>query len=118
MNRVHSYELMFVVNPELEEEELDALLERVRGYLENAESQIYRFKKWGLRRLAYPLSGHREGHYYLVLFTVDPQRLADVRRNLRLMEDVLRELVVRIDEDELPDTPEVQPEPEETANEA
>jgi small subunit ribosomal protein S6 len=88
---------MFIVNPELDEEALDTLLQRVQRYLDNAEAQIFSFKSWGMRRLAYVIQGHREGRYYLVHFGADPQAINDLDRNLRLIEDVIRHLVTKLE---------------------
>ena len=98
-NRKRSYELMFIVNPELSEEENESLLERVRGYLEQAGSQIYSFKSWGIRRLAYALKGFREGHYYLVHLTMPTENVAGFRRSLLLAEGILREIVTLSNEE-------------------
>ena len=98
-NRKRSYELMFIVNPELNEEEHESLLERVQGYLRQAGSQIFSFKSWGIRRLAYSLKGCKEGHYYLVHFTMPTENVAGFRRSLLLAEGILREIVTLSDEE-------------------
>lgn len=90
-----NYELMFVVNGELAEEELDDVLQRIQRYLENAEAEVFSFKSWGMRRLAYTLKGQREGRYYLVRFAADPNTVNELDRNLRLIEGNLRHLITR-----------------------
>ena len=60
-----NYELMFIVNPDLADEALDSVLQRVQRYLAGANAQVYNFKSWGMRRLAYTLKGYRDGRYYL-----------------------------------------------------
>lgn len=103
-----NYELMFVVSPELDEEALDAVLNRVQRYLEVAEAEVVSFKSWGLRRLAYNLNGQREGRYYLVLFTANSLVINDLDRDLRLVEGVLRHLITRM-ETEMPEPTEEEP---------
>jgi small subunit ribosomal protein S6 len=120
-----NYELMFIAAPELAEDDLDAVLQRVQRYLESAEAQVASFKSWGLRRLAYSIKGQREGRYYLVQFTASPEVVNDLDRNLRLVEGVLRHLVTRVDELQVPEsspepvmeTPAAAPQPE-TADES
>jgi len=122
-----NYELMFIVSPELGEEALEAVLDRVQRYLETAEAQVVSRKGWGLRRLAYTLKGQREGRYYLVLFTAATSVINELDRNLRLIEGVLRHMITRM-ETEMPEpsveapveaAPEPTPEPvEETPVEA
>jgi len=89
----HNYELMFVVDPALDETELESVLQRVQGYLASAEADVTSFKSWGLRRLAYTLRGRREGRYYLCEFAMDPQLVNAFERNLRLVEGVLRNMI-------------------------
>ncbi|HOT91140.1 MAG TPA: 30S ribosomal protein S6 [Anaerolineae bacterium] len=104
-----NYELLFIINPTLSEEDKESLLARVRGYLEQAGSDIVTFKNWGLRRLAYAIKGQKEGQYYLVNFSMLPERVADFRRNLILAEGVLREMIVRIEGEFPPERPERSP---------
>mgnify|MGYP006285636633 CR=1 FL=1 len=92
-----NYELMFIVNPELGEEETNLLLERIRGYLSNAGGEVTFSDDWGVRRLAYQIKGHREGHYYLTRFSMDSSEVKEFERRLLLSEDVLRTLIVRLD---------------------
>lgn len=92
------YELLFIVNPELSEEDREVLLGRVRGYLEEGKGSIFRFDPWGLRRLAYRLNRHREGYYYLIQFTMDSENVKAFEHNLLLAEGVLREIIVRLEE--------------------
>jgi small subunit ribosomal protein S6 len=107
---------MFIVSPELDEEGLDTILQRVQRYLENVEAQVFNFKSWGLRRLAYKIQNQREGRYYLVHFEAESEKINDLDRNLRLIEDILRHLIVRLDEVAVPDSHEAQgenvPEPD------
>ncbi len=122
-----NYELMFIANAGLSEEDLDAVLQRVQRYLDGAEAQVVSFKSWGLRRLAYTIGGQHEGRYYLVQFATHPETVNDLDRNVRLVEGILRHLVTRVDELQIPETPEEpvaaapvavpQPEPE-TADES
>ena len=97
------YELMFVASPDLEDEALDNTLQRVQRYLEAADANIASFKSWGMRRLAYTLRGKRDGRYYVVHFTANPQAISELDHDLRLVDGVLRHLITRF---EGPDAPE------------
>ena len=99
ISRIRSYELLFIIDPELGEEDSENLLARVRGYLEQAGGVVFSFKSWGIRRLAYSLKGCKEGHYYLVQFTMPTENVAGFRRSLLLAEGVLREIVTLADEE-------------------
>jgi small subunit ribosomal protein S6 len=91
-----NYELMLVVSTELDEEALDTLLQRVQRYLDTAEAQVFSFRSWGTRRLAYIIKGQKEGRYYLVHFAVDTQAIDRLDRNLRLAEGILRHMITRM----------------------
>ncbi len=108
----HNYELLFVINPTLSEEDKEALLNRVKGYLAQAGAEVLSFKSWGLRRLAYTLKNQKEGQYYLVQCAMPSEKVSEFRRSLTLAEGVLREMVIRVDEEFPPEKPERSPKPE------
>lgn len=108
----HNYELLFVIDPTLSEEDKETLLNRVKGYLEQADGEIFSFKSWGIRRLAYSLKNHKEGQYYLVQCAMTPEKVSEFRRSLTLAEGVLREMVIRVEEEFPPEKPERSPKPE------
>ncbi len=92
-----NYELMFILNPEIAEEENEALLQRIRGYLSDAGGEVTFSDDWGMRRLAYQIKGHREGHYYFTRFSMDSGEVKEFERRLLLADGVLRTLIVRLD---------------------
>lgn len=108
----NNYELLFVINPTLSEEDKESLLNRVKGYLAQADADVLSFKSWGLRRLAYTLKNQKEGQYYLVQCAMVPEKVSEFRRSLTLAEGVLREMVIRVDEEFPPEKPERGPKPE------
>lgn len=96
---MRTYELMFIVRPELEEEAVDALVERVQQIMTANGGQVEKVDRMGRRRLAYPIQKHREGHYVLIHAGLEREAMAELERNLKLSEDVIRHLLVRVDED-------------------
>lgn len=88
-----NYELLFIANPELDATGFESLLGKVNGYLQAAGGVVYYTEDWGLRRLAYPIQQYREGHYYLIRFTMDSLKVKAFERNLYLAEGVMRELI-------------------------
>jgi small subunit ribosomal protein S6 len=92
-----NYELMLVLSPELDETALETLIDRIKGFLDNAQAEILNFKSWGLRRMAYMIQGQREGRYYLVHFAGESENCSEIERNLILSEGVLRHLLTRAD---------------------
>ena len=124
-----NYELMFIVDPDLGEEATETLLQRIKGYLESGNATVAEFKDWGLRRLAYTIKRKRDGHYYLVHFSMDSGKVKELEHNILLAEGIMRELIVVMEEQQLTAVSEpeaeaaasVEPdaeEPEETASPA
>jgi small subunit ribosomal protein S6 len=92
-----NYELMFIASPELSEEGLEALVQRVQRYLEGINAEILNFKSWGMRRLAYTIKGQREGRYHLVHFTAESEAVNSLDQNLRIVEEILRHMITHVE---------------------
>ena len=95
---MRTYEVMFIVRPEVEAEALTAVVEKVKGLLTSGGGQVTEVKPWGRRRLAYPISKSTEGQYVFMQAQLPAQMIGGLERDLRLNEQVLRFLVVRADE--------------------
>jgi len=93
------YELIFIVQPGLEEEPLKALVDKVSQTIQDLGGQDVQIQPWGRRRLAYSIQRHREGFYFLVNMDLPKSAVRTLERSLQLMEDVLRYLVVRKEEE-------------------
>jgi small subunit ribosomal protein S6 len=91
------YELGFILNPEVSEEETRALLERVEQIVANYGGQIVKINQWGRRRLAYPIERHRDGFYVFIDMILTPETVAELERTLTVSEIVLRHMVKRRD---------------------
>lgn len=92
------YELVFIVQPEMEEEPLTALVNKVSQTISDLQGQVRQVEPWGKRRLAYPIQKHREGFYYLMLLELPATAVRSLDRALRLTEHVIRYLIVHKDE--------------------
>jgi small subunit ribosomal protein S6 len=97
---VRTYELVFVAQPELDEDGLKALVESVQQVMIDSGGEIVKIEEMGRRRLAYPIRKHREGHYTLMHAKLERPAIMELERSLKLSEDVLRHLLVRLDESE------------------
>ncbi|MGH2533909.1 MAG: 30S ribosomal protein S6 [Thermomicrobiales bacterium] len=94
------YELMTILTPEVPEEELPGSIDRIASYITEAGGAVnetLRDSPWGRRRLAYPIrhSGRdvRDGYYTVFHFELDPAKIDDVERELRLNDRVIRHLM-------------------------
>ncbi len=93
-----AYELLFIAQPNLDEEALNALVSRVQQVITDNQGQIIKVEQMGRRKLAYPIKKYREGSYVLVQANLERAAMAELERTLKLSEDVLRHLLVRLDE--------------------
>jgi small subunit ribosomal protein S6 len=91
------YELMLIMRSDLPDDQAQAIIERVTRSVVESSGQLVKVNPWGRRRLAYSISGNREGSYFLILFDADPGVVAEIERSLNITEEVLRHLVVRVD---------------------
>jgi small subunit ribosomal protein S6 len=92
------YEELFIVKPDVPEEEVDQFVEQLRTQLTGAGATVDKVEKWGKRRLAYRVEKYREGSYVLLQFTAGPETVKELERRLRVSDLVLKFLTVRIDE--------------------
>jgi len=91
------YELGFILNPEVSEEQTQAILNRVEQIVATHGGQIVRVNKWGRRRLSYPIEHHRDGNYIFLDMILTPETVAELDRTLKVSEEVLRHLMKRRD---------------------
>lgn len=91
------YELGFILNPEVNEEQSSAILERIQQIVNTHDGQVVRINQWGRRRLAYPIQHQRDGFYVFFDMILTPETVSELDRNLKVTEEVLRHMIVRRD---------------------
>ena len=94
---MRSYEMVFIVHPEVEGDDFTTVIEDIEALIERNEGRVAQIEPWGLRRLAYPIKKQESGQYVMLQLELEPQSVAEIDRGLRLMELVLRHLIVRLD---------------------
>jgi len=95
---MREYELIFIVDPDQDEEGVAAVTDRITKVITDAKGEVIRVDVWGQRKLAYPIKKFREGIYVLLNAQITPEGLAELDRTLKLTEPVIRHLLVRADE--------------------
>ena len=95
---MNKYELGVIVRADLEDEAFQAEMARVKGLVERFGGTIDKVDEWGRRKLAYPISKLTEGMYTFITFTSPAEAPREIESRLRIMENVLRFLVIRKDE--------------------
>ncbi len=96
---MNKYELALIVSPKIEDEAREAVVEKAKGYITRYNGTVTDVEEWGKKRLAYEIQKLREGFYYFIQFEAEADCPAEVERHMRIMDNVLRYLVVRKDEE-------------------
>jgi len=91
------YELVLVISPEVAEEEFEATIDNVSRLITGKGGTVSDIERWGKRRLAYPIRHFVEGSYVLARFKLKPAFGKELGANLRISEEVLRHLLIRLD---------------------
>jgi small subunit ribosomal protein S6 len=97
MNRM--YETIFIVKPDLGEEETKGLTAKVQEVIASMKGDFKRLEDWGARKLAYPISKCTRGRYYYLRFDGDAPLIAELERRLRLDDKVLRYQSVKLEKE-------------------
>ena len=87
---MRSYELIFIVHPDLDEAAFIEVVEKVKSWVSDEGGQVDKIDLWGKRRLAYPIRKQREGQYVLMETNMPSTAGAHLERNLHLLEPILR----------------------------
>jgi len=90
---MRSYEVMLAINPQLEDEELDSLLDKLKKLIAHAKGKITKTDKWGKRKLAYEIKDFTEAIYVVLNFDVDEKIILELERVVKLEERVIRYLL-------------------------
>ena len=95
---MRTYELLAIVQPDLEEKALNAVVDSIKQVMLDNGGEILFAEVLGKRRFAYVIKRRLDGFYVLVQANLEPAALIELERMLKLSEDVLRHLLVRMDE--------------------
>jgi len=97
-NGLRDYELVVIISPEVADEEIPTAIEKIGRFITEKGGSVIEVNQWGRRKLAYPIKNFLEGSYVLTQFKMEPQSTADLESSLGLAGEVLRHLLVRLDE--------------------
>jgi small subunit ribosomal protein S6 len=98
MNR--TYEIMFIIRPDVEEAELDKIIETFSGYVTGGGGAVKTTEKMGRRRLAYTVKKFNDGFYVLLVVESPASLISEIERRLRVSEQVIKFITVRMDEED------------------
>jgi small subunit ribosomal protein S6 len=92
------YEHVFIARQDAAQAQVDQLAEQMKGVIEAGGGKVTKHENWGLRSLTFKIKKNRKGHYVHFNLDAPAPAVAEMERQLRLNEDVIRQLTVRVDE--------------------
>lgn len=98
---MRTYEALYIVSPELDDSAIQTVVADVAGLITNSGGTIVRSDVWGKRKLAYTIKKHVEGVYVVIRFEANPESIKRLEQQLRLMDSIIRFLVLYLDEQTL-----------------
>jgi len=88
------YELMVIFHPDLDDEAINQALDKVKDWITKSGGKVDKVDNWGKRHMAYEIQKQNEGIYFLLDITVDTNFIAELERNLEILEPMMRHLIV------------------------
>lgn len=90
---MRKYELMCILQPDLDETAFNGVLDKVKGWISESGGNVDKAEVWGRRKLASIIKKHREGQYVLLNVTLPPASTATLERNIRFQESIMRHML-------------------------
>lgn len=90
---MRNYELAYIADPDLDDEAIKSLEERIQSWIEAASGKTVNIDRWGKKKLAYPIQKQSEGYYVIMDTEMPPEAGRSLEQNLRLSEQILRYLI-------------------------
>lgn len=97
-NTSREYETIYILRPNTPNEGVAEVNSRIKGVIEGMGGKIIKIDNWGKRRLAYEVAKERKGIYLYWLYLANPGVVEETERNLRMLDNVIRYLTVKVDE--------------------
>ncbi|MGB9812579.1 MAG: 30S ribosomal protein S6 [Thermovenabulum sp.] len=94
---MRNYETMYILDPDLNEDSVNALIEKFKSVITERGGEVKEIERWGKRKLAYPIEHRKEGYYVVMNFSSDPATAHEMERLFKITTGVLRHIVIRKD---------------------
>ncbi len=93
---MNKYQLLFIIDNDIEDEAKDAVIDKFSNLIAELGGTVGMLDKWGTRKYAYPINFKNEGYYVLMQFEATPDVPAEVDRQMRINDNVVRQLITKI----------------------
>ena len=90
---MRNYELVCILQPDLEESVSKETIERIQGWVTESGGSVEKTESWGRRKLAYMIHKHTDGQYMMLSISIDPKSASELERNIRFLEPVIRHML-------------------------
>lgn len=94
---MNDYESVIIIRPNLDEVEIEGIITKITDLI-NQNGEVTKVDKMGVKRLAYEISKCKEGYYIVIYFEADPSIIAELERNYRINENIIKFITVKIDD--------------------
>ena len=92
---MESYECMLILNPDLKEEEVEKLIEKVKEMVDKEGGKFEKYDQWGRKRLSYEIKKNTEGFYLLIEFKGGTKVIGALKRDFKLTDSILRHMITK-----------------------
>lgn len=93
---MNKYQLLFIIDNDIEDEAKDAVIDKFSNLIAELGGAVGMLDKWGTRKYAYPINFKNEGYYVLMQFEATPDVPAEVDRQMRINDNVVRQLITKM----------------------
>ena len=95
-----NYETVFIANPHAPDQKIQDINTRNQQIIESLDGKVLNLDDWGKKKMAYAIRKEAKGHYFCLTYKANTKAVAELERNMRINEDVLRYMSIRVDEHE------------------
>lgn len=93
---MNKYQLLFIIDNDIEDEAKDVVIDKFSNLIAELGGTVGMLDKWGTRKYAYPINFKNEGYYVLMQFEATPDVPAEVDRQMRINDNVVRQLITKM----------------------
>ena len=96
---MRKYEIIFIAHPDLDEENINNVVEKVKGWIADDKGEVVSVDNWGKKRMAYRIRKQRDGQYVLITANMEPAAVKNLSQNMRFVESIMRSMITLVEED-------------------
>jgi small subunit ribosomal protein S6 len=96
---MHTYESIFIINPNQTDEETAAVIKKMQDVVTNQGGEMIKFEDWGKKKLAYEIKKQKRGHYAFFQFNAKPAVISELERTYKMTDSVIKFLTVKLEKE-------------------